>query len=99
MLDEFDDGKPANGGGVQGDVLDENWARMLQEGMADLLNDVNESVCCLLTNTRSTHELMVRITSQRCRVNLKSWLKSWMMLWPLLVQTKPWIQDRQALQQ
>ena len=54
MLDEFSKPKPSAttaraatgaGAGSSGDNigLDEDWARMLQEGMADLLSDVNES--------------------------------------------------------
>ena len=45
MLDEFSKPKPSATAGSSGDNigLDEDWARMLQEGMADLLNDVNES--------------------------------------------------------
>jgi len=49
MLDEFDDGSStvALGNGAPGklkETLDEDWAQMLQEGMADLLSDGNESV-------------------------------------------------------
>lgn len=39
LLDEFDAGAPK----VRGAALDEDWAKMLQEGMTDLLNDGHES--------------------------------------------------------
>jgi hypothetical protein len=44
MLDEFDDDKTTKNAGEQQPQIDEEWARMLQEGMADLLKDVDQSV-------------------------------------------------------
>jgi hypothetical protein len=75
MLDEFDDdGKTAStaAGGKSSEQppLDEEWARMLQEGMADLLKDVDQPVRPSLRLT-GRREVLI-FSSQRCRGNSRS---------------------------
>ena len=75
MLDEFNDGsKAAPGGAAPAEALDEDWARMLQEGMADLLNDADESVCLPVSPTEAP--ALTATPSPRCRDSLKSWPRS-----------------------
>jgi hypothetical protein len=66
MLDEFDDDKTHKNNSEQQPQIDEEWARMLQEGMADLLKDVDQSVCP--PPTTLYYAQVLSFPSRKCRI-------------------------------